>query len=431
MVIGIGLLLGLPAFALHFIAVCLAWALRTYSPTRLEEVCESRKLVERAEAIAHDDERAERAAEALATFTGFLLAALLGLTAGSRAESFAVESVLGVALMLTAIGHIGAGIAGRVYAEEVLASIWPITGPIRWVMAPLTALTRGVELIAYRSYSRSPVGPRPASVEVEYEPEHDEGRQDGEDELPESTREMMERAINLSRRDVRELMTPRAAIRALPVAATASEAAAAFAESGYSRIPLFAENRDDIVGILFAKDLYAQMLALEGDPNRRISLRKLVRPPLFVPESKNATELLTEFQTLHIQMAIVFDEYGGVAGLITLEDLLEELVGEIVDEHDVPNPEEPVKSLGESLYEVDATLPIEELNEQLQLRLPTDEDYTTVGGLAFSTFGHLPEPGATFRRNGVEFTVVRIVGRSIRRLRVDLNPSEIVESPSS
>jgi CBS domain containing-hemolysin-like protein len=267
-------------------------------------------------------------------------------------------------------------------------------------------------------------------VEVEFEPEGDDGEQAGDVELPETTRAMLERAIELTWRDVHELMTPRSAVLALPATTTAAEAARAFADSGYSRIPLFGESRDDIVGILYAKDLFSRMLTAGDDRTGAIHPRKLVRPPMYVPESKNAAELLAEFQTRRVQMAIVLDEYGGVAGLITLEDLLEELVGEIVDEHDVPSPEEPIKKLGESLYEVDATLPIEELNDSLNLRLPTDEDYSTVGGLAFSTLGHLPAPGATFRRGGVEFSILRVEGRSIRRLRVDLDPSAAVNSPS-
>ena len=147
-----------------------------------------------------------------------------------------------------------------------------------------------------------------------------------------------------------------------------------------------------------------------------LDLRKLARAPLFVPEIKNAAELLEELRTNRVQMAVVLDEYGGVAGLITLEDLLEELVGEIHDEYDVPEQTEPVKPLGGSKYEVDAALPIEELNQLLGLRLPTDEDYSTVGGLAFSTLGHFRRPGCQLSSRGVDFTVTEVEGHSIRRL---------------
>jgi len=169
----------------------------------------------------------------------------------------------------------------------------------------------------------------------------------------------------------------------LPATATALEAARVFADSGKSRVPVFGEHRDDIVGILYAKDLFPLLLNA-GDPATVIP-RKLAREPLFVPESKNAAELLEEFRDKRIQIAMIVDEYGAVAGLVTLEDLIEELVGPIDDEHDIPTPTDPVYHLSGSRYEVDATLPLEELNDRLHLHLPTDAEYTTVGGLAFDS----------------------------------------------
>jgi CBS domain containing-hemolysin-like protein len=164
-----------------------------------------------------------------------------------------------------------------------------------------------------------------------------------------------------------------------------------------------------------------------ADPDA-VSPRKLVRPAYFVPETKSAYDLLQEFREQRTQIAIVLDEYGGVSGLITLEDLLEELVGPIDDEHDEPTPTDPVVPLGGSRYEVDAALAVEELNERLGLRLPTDADFQTVGGLAFHALGRVPEPGATFRFDGIEFSVVEIADHSIRRLRLDLQPAAAVGS---
>jgi CBS domain containing-hemolysin-like protein len=156
--------------------------------------------------------------------------------------------------------------------------------------------------------------------------------------------------------------------------------------------------------------------------------RALARPAHCIPETKNAYELLEEFRSERTQIAMVLDEYGGVAGLITLTDLLEELVGPINDEHDTPSDADPVKPLGDSRYEIDATLELEELNERLHLRLPTDGDFLTVGGLAFQALGRVPEPGATFRIGGVEFTVLAVVDHSIRRVRLDLQPRATVGS---
>ncbi|MCA1685239.1 MAG: hemolysin family protein [Planctomycetia bacterium] len=238
---------------------------------------------------------------------------------------------------------------------------------------------------------------------------------------------MLQHAVALTRRDVSELMTPRSQITTLPSSVSARSAAQVFRESGKSRVPLYGETRDDIVGILYAKDLFPRMTDV-GDPDAVVIPRKLVRPAYCVPETKNAYDLLEEFRAKRTQIAIVLDEYGGVAGLITLEDLVEELVGAIDDEHDVPTPGDPVVPLGGSRYEVDAALDLETLNERLNLRLPTDGDFQTLGGFAFHELGHLPEPGATFRYGGMEFQVVEVADHSIRRVRIDLQPAAAVGS---
>ena len=153
-----------------------------------------------------------------------------------------------------------------------------------------------------------------------------------------------------------------------------------------------------------------------------ISPRKLIRPAYFVPETKNASDLLTELRAKRSQIAIVLDEYGGVAGLVTLEDLLEALVGPIDDEHDVPTPEDPVVPLGGSRYEVAATVGLEEINDRLGLHLPTDGDFQTVGGFAFNALGRLPSKGESFRSSGVEFTVLEVIDHAIRRVQLELVP---------
>src|SRR5262249_31683364 len=151
-------------------------------------------------------------------------------------------------------------------------------------------------------------------------------------------------------------------------------------------------------------DLFPRMTDPEGP--EVVNPRDLVRPAHCVPETKNAYELLDEFRSRRTQIAIVLDEYGSVAGLITLEDLLEELVGAIDDEHDVPSQADPLVALDASRYEVDATVELEQLNERLALRLPTEGDFLTIGGLALHALGRVPEPGSKFQFSGVEFTVV-------------------------
>jgi CBS domain containing-hemolysin-like protein len=418
--LGVELVLGTLALGLHLVSVALAKALRTYSRSRLEDLCTRRGHPERADLIAHRDEATERAAEALAVLTGLALAALLGATVVQVAPQRAVEAVVGIALAIGAVGHVAAGVVGRVHAEALLDRLWPLASLLRRVMLPFTAVSRRVEALGYKLARRSATAPRPRSVEVEIHTT-EQPDEDIVDDLPESSRGVLERVVELAHRDVAGLMTPRSAMIALPASVSAAEAARVFHDSGRSRIPLFGENRDDIVGILHVKDLFAAWV--EEDEPQPPSPRKLARPAFCVPETKNANELLNEFRMRRTHQAIVLDEYGGVSGLVTLEDLLEHVVGPIDDEHDVPTPVDPVVPISDSRFELDAALSLEQLNDRLDLHLPTNGDFQTVGGFAFNALGRLPEAGTTFRHNGVEFTVLEVSEHAIRRLRVDLQPS--------
>jgi CBS domain containing-hemolysin-like protein len=222
-------------------------------------------------------------------------------------------------------------------------------------------------------------------------------------------------------------MIPSSAIVSLPSTVTARGAAETLRRTGRSRIPIYAANRDDIIGILLGKDLWELMVEKE-DPDSVIPAR-VVRPAYFVPETSNAFQLIGDLRGNRTQMAIVLNEYGGVAGLVTLEDLIEQLVGPIDDEHDIPTPNDPITALGGSRFEVDATLPLELLNDRFDLRLPTEEDFQSVGGLAFHSLGRLPEPGATFRYDGVEFTILEVRDHAIGRVMIDLHPVTSNASP--
>jgi CBS domain containing-hemolysin-like protein len=409
-----------PILILYLGSVMVCQALRTYSRSRLEEYCERRGRPARFEEIMRHGERTERGAEALSFLTGLALAALLGASTQWFQSPLGIEVMLVCAVLIGGMGHIASVIVGRVYAEGVLERLWPVAKLLRIVMTPFTAIARSIEAVVYRRARRSFHAPRPVSVEVEIHSSHEDEEEDIEAELSESTREILERVVDLSRRDVTEIMIPASSMVTISASATLREAADIFVQSGRSRIPLYGENRDDIVGVLYAKDLFPRLIDSEAV---RETLRSIVRPPFFVPESKNAAELLEQFQAERVQLAIAIDEYGAVAGLVTLEDLIEEIVGPIEDEHDVPTADEPIVNIGEGQYDVQATVEIETLNEALKLHLPTDES-ETIGGFAFNMLGRLPEPNESFHHNGVEFTVLDVSDRSIRRLRLSLQPQE-------
>ncbi len=153
-----------------------------------------------------------------------------------------------------------------------------------------------------------------------------------------------------------------------------------------------------------------------------ISPRDLVRPALFVPESKNAYDLLEELRNQRTHFVVVLDEYGSLAGVVTLEDLLEELVGPIDDEHDIPSAADPVRELGGSRFDVDATATLDEVNERLSIQLPTDGEFQTIGGLVFQELGRLPMKGDRVIAHGVAFTVADVSDHTIRRIVIDLAP---------
>ncbi len=425
--LGLGVVVGLalPTLALHMASVMMAKALRTYSRSQLATLCGAKGLTGRAEAIGHLDEPTERAAESLAVLTGLALAALLGVAAVQLIPGWAERATVAIALCLGGLGYVTAGVLGRVYAEPILVAAWPMAAPLRALTTPLVWASDSFEAAVIHLSRRSAAStPRPASVEVEILSNDAPVAEIEADlaDLPESAREMLERVVELSRMDVSEVMTPRSTIVALPASASPQTAIRLFLGSGRSRIPLFGEHRDDIVGMLYVKDLLAHLD--DFHPASEADLRKLARPAMFVPETKDALSLLEEFRKQNVLLAIVVDEYGAVAGLVTLEDLLEQVVGAIHDEHDSPSLEDPVTPLGPSSFEVDGSLDVEQLNERLHLSLPTDE-VQTVGGFAFNALGRLPDPGATFRHQGAEFTVLKVADRSIRRLRVDLRPEPV------
>jgi CBS domain containing-hemolysin-like protein len=223
-------------------------------------------------------------------------------------------------------------------------------------------------------------------------------------------------------------MTPRTEIVAFPLDATLPEVLKIVEESGVSRYPIYNETIDDIVGMVLAKDLLRVLIpaaagaaspSTNGEPVE-FSLREMMRPVHMIPGSREVEDVLADFKRLKIHMAIVLDEYGGTAGVITMEDLLEEIVGEILDEYDTPEDSDaPVQTrAGETL--VPGSTNIGELNERFGLDIPED-DATTIGGYVFGVLGRLPQPGDRVIAGGAIFTVREMDGRKIDTLAVDLH----------
>ncbi len=237
-------------------------------------------------------------------------------------------------------------------------------------------------------------------------------REKGEPGEFEKEQEMMDSIMDFSDKIVREVMVPRIDMVCVDINADLPTVIRELEKAGHSRIPVYEGKIDDIKGLLYAKDLLP--LLASGDTD--FDLRKIIRPPYFVPEYKRIDDLMREFQSKRIHMAIVVDEYGGTAGLVTLEDIMEEVFGEIFDEYD----EESllVKKLDDGSYILDARLPIDDLNELLDTNF-ADDDFESLGGMVYQLMGKIPRPGESTEFSGFRFSVEQVRAQRILKVRVE------------
>ena len=233
------------------------------------------------------------------------------------------------------------------------------------------------------------------------------------------TLRMMEGALSISELTVGDVMVSRSQMISLPVDATFHEIVEEVIDSGHSRFPVHGEDKDEVLGILLAKDLLRGVVTGQQAPE---GIRELLRPAVLIPESKKLNVLLKEFRLSRNHMAIVIDEYGGVAGLVTIEDVLEQIVGEIDDEHDEAVDDSKLIAVqADGQYVVDALTPIEDFNARFGAGFPDDE-YDTIGGLITEAIGHLPETGEELTLDRFVFRVIRADARRVQAFRVTVLP---------
>ena len=282
--------------------------------------------------------------------------------------------------------------------------------PLAWMLG---APSRGLLRLLGRAAEPSEEDPASELLAVLEAPEDPEAQQSLSEE-----RRMMRGILDLPEQTAREVMRPRIDIVAASTEASIDDVIKLIISSGFSRIPLYEESIDRVVGVLYAKDLLAYLQTGATAP----SLLNIARPPYFVPETKRADQLLADLRRDQTHMALVVDEYGGTAGLVTVEDVLEEIVGEIVDEYDTAEVE--VERISETEAIVDARLGIDDLNELFDTHVE-NEDFDTVGGLVFSLLGRLATPGDRVESpdHGLALQVLSVHGRRIRRVRIRHAPA--------
>ncbi len=396
-------------------------SLAEFSPHELKEICRRRKNRDRLGEILHRRDRVALAAETLQVIgtATFIIAGALWIWTpqpGVRAGGVSLASLVaaGAGVLLAVEIWIPWAIV-RLWAAPFLYYTWTTWRVVAFVLAPLVLAARFVDALLHRLAGRTPEVPDEESFEDDIRTIVSEGHREGL--LEEDAREMIEGVIELGDLDVSEIMTPRTDMVSMPQTLSWQEALEFVIQVGHTRIPVSNKNRDDIVGILVTKDLLPELAKGPDEPVRPWTA--LLREPYFVPETKPIDVLLQEFQRTRNHLAVVLDEYGGVAGLVTMEDVLEEIVGEIVDEYD-PELVEGIRELDDGLCEALGKVHIDEINERLELDLPDDQDYDTIGGFVFSELGHVPAVGEELVYKNVRITILEATRRRIERLRIEV-----------
>ncbi|MBO4142058.1 HlyC/CorC family transporter [Micromonospora tulbaghiae] len=342
----------------------------------------------------------------LAELTATTLVALVAVDtfgAGWRAALVTAGAMTVVSFVVVGVGP---RTIGRQHAYAVGRAVAPL---VRWLGRALNPLASLLILIGNAVTPGKGFREGPFATQVELRELVDLAEQRGVVEHGE--RQMIHSVFALGDTIAREVMVPRTEMVWIEESKTLAQALALFLRSGFSRIPVIGENVDDVLGVLYLKDLIRRV---QGDQEaRQMPVAELMRPATFVPESKPVDDLLSEMQAARNHLVIVVDEYGGTGGLVTIEDILEEIVGEITDEYDVERP--PVEHLPDGAVRVTARLPVENLGELFDTELPTDE-VETVGGLLAQALGRVPIPGAEAEVAGLRLVAEGTTGR---RNRID------------
>jgi putative hemolysin len=294
-------------------------------------------------------------------------------------------------------------------------SFFVIFRPLIWLLQESTA-------VILRAFGLEPPGAEhEAHSEAELRMLLSSSADQGEIEHEEQ--EMLYKVFDFADKEVSDVMVPRPEVVAISIALPAEEALKAVLESPYTRYPVYRESLDDIIGVLHIRDLIA---AMHDRGIGAVDMETLVRPAYMVPETKDLGALLTEFRRTNQHLAVVIDEYGSMEGIVTLEDLLEEIVGEIEDEFDLPD--ETVERVDNDTVRIDGTFPIDDFNERFKCDLPQD-DYHTIAGFVFGQLGHTAEPGDEVSYDGLRFQVDAVDAQRIDRLTVTFQPWHHREGP--
>ena len=404
-------------------------SLRDFSYSRLEDLCQQKGVPDRFSRILKEQGQALLALEFLLTSVTLVLAAMLCVWIGwpKVAEGTAAHRIVwqfvaeyaGFALLTFLAADVLPWAIARVMAESFLCRWWPAIEALQASLRPMLWIADQLDRYVHHLAGRAEPQTDDASVlEEDIRSVVEEGEREGV--LESGSTAMISRVMQLQDEDVGAIMTPRTEMQCVPVDCMLEEARLRLIESGHSRMPVIGDSTDDVVGLLYAKDL---LKALEphrtGEPFA--VLRDIIRDPVYVPLTTRIPSLLELMKRQKVHIAIVNDEYGGVAGLVTMEDILEEIVGEIADEYDEEDqPDEDTHAVSASVVEADGRVRLDELNRRYDYGLPLSDDFDTVGGFTFSQMGCMPTVGQTLDWERLRFTILDADARRILRVRIEL-----------
>ena len=340
-------------------------------------------------------------------------------TLAFRATIASVVALVSVTFFTVVFGELVPKRGALAHPESWARFLAPPILLCQWIFRPFTWLLNSSANVVLRIAGQGTVGSEEAVHSSDELRLLVEQSQEG-GELEQQDAALIDAVFEFSEKNARKVMTPRTEIVALDVTATLDEVIQTVTESGRTRFPVYEETIDDIIGLLLAKDLIPVLA--RRSPDQAFSLRPLMRTAHFVPGSREVEEVLADFKRRKEHMAIVLDEYGGTAGVVTMEDLLEEIVGEILDEYDKPEGETAITTAGGETLIPGATN-VNELNEQFGTTVPED-GYTTIGGFVFGTLGRLPVVGDHVTAGGATFTVRSMDGRKIDTLAMELTSAD-------
>ncbi|MEN6397275.1 MAG: hemolysin family protein [Methanoregula sp.] len=313
-----------------------------------------------------------------------------------------------VVIVLLVFGEIGPKIYATRAPDTFPRAVAPIILILSRILSPVIWVVERVS----PSFGMGKEGTEPAVTEEEIKEWIDVGKEEGT--IEQGEKEMLYSVLEFGDTTAREIMTPRVDVTLMEDTTSIHEAIRIFNETGFSRIPVFHEQIDNITGVLNVKDVFSAM----GSKRKDISIKEIMYDPTFVPETKKIDDLLKELQVHRVQIAIIIDEYSSFVGIVTVEDILEELVGELRDEYDKEEPE--VQHISEGVYVLDAQMWVDDINDELGIGLPLDESYETVGGLLIDRLGHIPQhPGekVEIEAGRITLVVMQMHGRRIVKIK--------------